>query len=215
MKKSWISKLLLLAGCTLAIHAQAALKEGKDYVTLASPQAVQEPGKLEVIEFFWYACSHCRALEPFLEQWSATLPKDVVLRRAHLMSANRPDLEGYSKIFLALQAMGLEGGKHQQAMFDAVQRDRLQFQKQSVLTEWLKKQGIDQKKFMASYDNFTSSIAVKKLENMTRLYRIEAVPTFIVNGKYMTSLEMAGSQPALGKIIEELLARERAMQKKK
>jgi thiol:disulfide interchange protein DsbA len=39
-------------------------------------------GKVEVVEFFWYSCPHCFALEPLVEQWLARLPPDVSFRRA-------------------------------------------------------------------------------------------------------------------------------------
>ena len=51
----------LAAGGFDAAWAQGGTPaEGKDYVKLAQPLAVA-PGKVEVVEFFWYGCPHCNA----------------------------------------------------------------------------------------------------------------------------------------------------------
>lgn len=62
-------------------------------------------GKLEVIEFFWYTCPHCRSIEPTVAAWAKKLPKDVNFRRIHVIWPGRPDIEAHAKIFVALQAM--------------------------------------------------------------------------------------------------------------
>src|SRR5262245_34098635 len=44
--------------------------EGTHYKALqpAQPTSVG-PGKVEVVEVFWYACGHCFAIEPAFENW--------------------------------------------------------------------------------------------------------------------------------------------------
>ena len=43
---------------------------GKDYMKLDRAVPTEtEAGKIEVIEFFWYSCSHCNAFEPAFAQW--------------------------------------------------------------------------------------------------------------------------------------------------
>ena len=32
------------------------------------------PGKVEVVEVFWYGCPHCYALDPYIESWRKTKP---------------------------------------------------------------------------------------------------------------------------------------------
>lgn len=43
---------------------------GKEYVELSSPVPVSQPGKIEVVELFWYGCPHCYAFEPTIVPWS-------------------------------------------------------------------------------------------------------------------------------------------------
>ena len=55
-------------GTGTAARAQGAPVEGTHYVKLSQPLPVT-PGKIEVIEFFWYGCPHCNAFEPMLDAW--------------------------------------------------------------------------------------------------------------------------------------------------
>ena len=99
-----------------------------------------------------------------------------------------------------------------QAVLDAIQGERLELRRDNVLYPWLKKQGIDEAKFRASYNGFSSNMALKKLAQTTQDYAIDAVPVFIVNGKYMTG---PSQNPAFTTVIDELLAKERQSGKKK
>ena len=51
-------------------HLDGRVEGGTNYTLLARPQPTNvEPGKVEVVEVFWYGCSHCYALDPVLESW--------------------------------------------------------------------------------------------------------------------------------------------------
>ena len=45
------------------------LVPGKDYRLLQPAQPVDNPKRIEVIEFFWYGCPHCADLQPALKAW--------------------------------------------------------------------------------------------------------------------------------------------------
>ena len=65
-----LRRILALALATLGLlagTAHAQLRQGQDFTLLSPPQATEGGGKVEVIEFFSYACGHCYKLEPFLE----------------------------------------------------------------------------------------------------------------------------------------------------
>ncbi|MBM5572428.1 MULTISPECIES: thiol:disulfide interchange protein DsbA/DsbL [Deefgea] len=208
MLKNWI-KTVVLAASLLSASSAFAFTEGKDFKALSKPMPVAVAGKQEVIEFFWYGCPHCYAVEPHVEAWAAKLPKDVNFRRVHVMWDGRNDMEGHAKIFLALQALGLDG-KHQQAVMKAIQTDRIELRNEAKLLEWVKSQGIDVAKFKAVYNGFSTNAQLKNLAAMTRDYQIDGVPTFIVNGKWVTSPAMVGAEDAtITKMLDELIAKGR------
>ncbi|AOY02329.1 hypothetical protein BJP62_12135 [Jeongeupia sp. USM3] len=193
-----------------ATFAHAEVREGTDYKRLATPQPVAQAGKAEVIEFFWYGCPHCYKVEPYVESWAAKLPKDVNFRRVHVMWPGRSDMEGHAKLFATLQQMGLEA-KLQQAVFDAVQRDGIELRRESSLYPWIQKQGIDVAKFKAIYTGFSTNAALGKLADLTNTYKIDGVPTFVVNGKYVTSPGMINREDGtITKVIDELIAKDKA-----
>ena len=78
-------------GTGTAARAQGAPVEGTHYVKLSQPLPVT-PGKIEVIEFFWYGCPHCNAFEPMLDAWQKGLPADVAFRRGRLVVFVSPKL---------------------------------------------------------------------------------------------------------------------------
>jgi thiol:disulfide interchange protein DsbA len=74
---------LALAGLSPRARAQGgAPVEGRDYAAIAKPVATAGDGRIEVLEFFWYGCPHCFALEPKLQPWITRQPADVAFRWA-------------------------------------------------------------------------------------------------------------------------------------
>ncbi|MCX7208247.1 MAG: thiol:disulfide interchange protein DsbA/DsbL [Proteobacteria bacterium] len=209
MLNTWLKRLLISTTLLAASLAHAEIREGVEYKKMAKPQAVAVAGKSEVIEFFWYGCPHCFTVAPYVEDWASKLPANVNFRRIHVAWPGRSDMEGHAKIFIALQAMGLEG-KQQLAVMTAVQKDRIELRKEDVLFDWIKKQGIDVEKFKAQYNSFSSSANMNKLAQMTRDYQVDGVPMFVVNGKYVTSPAMFGKEDGtITQVINELLAKDK------
>ena len=67
-------------GASALLHAPSASAqdsvpvEGRDFAKVDPPQPPGTPGKIEVLEFFSYACPHCFAFEPMLEGWANPAP---------------------------------------------------------------------------------------------------------------------------------------------
>ena len=206
----WLKTVLVSFGFLAAsMVAHADIKEGTDYKPMINPQPVEQPGKIEVIEFFWFGCPHCFHVEPYVEEWAARLPSDVNFRRVHVVWQGRNDIAAHAKIYVALQQMGIEA-KYQQAVFNAIQKDGLELRKDDVLFDWVKKQGIDVAKFKSVYGSFSTGVELNKLNKMVTDYQIDGVPMFIVNGKFVTAPSMVGTED--GKVltvIDQLIARER------
>src|ERR1051325_4055028 len=113
-------RYLWILALFLAPLGQAlALEKGRDYIALATPQPVETGAKIEVIEFFWYGCPHCYALEPSVESWSKKLAADVVFRRvpAPLGQSWVP----HAQAFYAFETLGVLPKVHR-AFFDAIHK---------------------------------------------------------------------------------------------
>src|SRR4051794_19056850 len=93
------------AGLPPSVFAQGKKPgDGAEYLTLSKPLNVDAPpGKIEVIEFFWYSCPHCNAFEPKLEAWIRKLPPDVFMKRVPV--GFRDDFVPQQRLYYALEAM--------------------------------------------------------------------------------------------------------------
>ena len=180
--------LSVLAGLflTFAAHAQGSPAEGIDYIELKPPQSVESSGKIEVLEFFWYRCPHCYALEPDLESWAKRLPRDVQFKR--MPGILNDDWAIDARIFYTLEALG-EVERVHRPLFDAIHQQggvRLRgdaFAKWAA--DWLAKQSVDMAKYDAAFRSFTVESKLRRAVQMSRSYRLDGVPTLAVQGRYL------------------------------
>jgi protein dithiol oxidoreductase (disulfide-forming) len=202
--------LAFFAAAVLSLSAVAAPEEafeGKDYAPVSVPQPVATGKKIEVLEFFWYRCPHCNALEPGLDAWLKKLPKDAQIRR--VPAAFRADWVPAAKTYYTLEQMGLLNRLHQK-VFDAYHVENLNLDDPAVLGNWVTKQGVDRKKFEAIYNSFSTQSKVMQGTRLANADGITGVPTFVIDGKYTTSESMTGSEPRLFEVLDQLIAKARA-----
>ncbi|MBV1774830.1 thiol:disulfide interchange protein DsbA/DsbL [Burkholderiaceae bacterium DAT-1] len=166
-----------------SLFALAELKQGVDYTIIPKPIASENPGKIEVQEFFWYRCSHCFEAQPLLDQWAASAPKDVVLRPIHVMWPGRTDMEGHARLYLALKETGTLSKVHAK-VFDATFRQELELRREDVLGKWLTTQQVDANKVLGAMKSFGVNAKLAQLQKLTSDSGIDGTPTFIVAGKY-------------------------------
>jgi protein dithiol oxidoreductase (disulfide-forming) len=134
-----------------------------------------------VLEFFWYGCIHCYNLEPKLDAWLKTLPKDVQFRRVPAVLSDRWGHD--ATIFYAFEAMGLLDKLHR-PFFEAIHVNRLRTDNAASLNGWLEKQGLDPKKVNEVARSFGVQSKVKRAIRLTSDYRIEGTPAMAVHGRY-------------------------------
>jgi thiol:disulfide interchange protein DsbA len=180
---------------------------------LDPPVPTDASGKIEVIEFFWYGCPHCAKVEPFVEAWEKQLPPDVVFRREHIVWDGRPETQTHAQVFATLRAMDLVGS-HQQAVFDAVHKERIDFRVHQAASDWAAKRGVDRARFDSMYKSFSVNTQIARMELLTSTYKIDGVPKFVINGKFVTEPHRAGGERQVFDVIDRLVAQERAAVKR-
>lgn len=198
--------LALFTAATLffALPASAGAAD-TGYVTLAKPQPVSTGKQIELTEFFWYRCPHCYELEPALNAWLKKLPKDVHLHR--IPAVFRDDWLPAAKLYYALQDVGAE--RLHGAVFDAYHLDNLDLDNPATLMDWVTKKGVDRAKFEASYNSFSTQSKTMRGTMVGRLYGLKGVPSFAVDGKYVTSESLAGSREAMFATLDKLIVKAR------
>lgn len=197
-----------LAGLvTPAAHAQGTPVEGRDYVKLSQRQPVQDPKRIEVVEFFWYGCPHCNEFEPMLNAWLKKLPPDVVFRRVPVAFRDEP-FGAHQRIFYALEAMGQLEPMHRKVFF-AIHNERKRLDKPEEIADFMQKNGVDAAKFMDLYKSFSVQTKARQAKVLAETYKIDGVPAMGVNGQYYTSGSLAGSLDRALAVTDFLIQRSR------
>jgi len=181
-------------------------KEGAEFMRLDPPVAQAASTKIEVMEFFSYACPHCSAFEPTLEAWAKQLPADVVFKRMpvpFLMNA-----ENFQRTYFALESLGLVNTL-QRKIFTAVHVDRLRLEKPADIAALVAKNGGDEKKFLDAFNSFSVATNVGRAKKAMADYKVDQVPLLAINGRFITSPSMAGSAERALAVTDTLIQRSR------
>lgn len=194
----YVLSALMLSAVALssASASPAEPKNGVEYKTLPTPQPVDTGKKVEVIEFFDYACPHCYALDPSLTAWVKKQGDNIVFKRVHI-SRSGTDLP-QQKMFFTLEAMGLMNEAINTKIFTEMHVNRNRMNRDELAFDFIAKQGIDRQKFIDTYRGFGVQGRVRKATAMMDTYGVDSWPMFAIDGKYVTSPTMAdeGSKSA-------------------
>ena len=193
MKRREFSAAALL-GASLAapaVRAQGGPVEGKNYVRLSAPLPVSAPpGKIEVVDFFWYGCPHCAAFEPELDAWVRRLPDDVAFVRVPVAFRAEP-FTTHQRIFYALEALGLVDSLHRK-VFYTIHVERQALDKPAEIEAFMAKSGVDTAKFMEAFASFSTLAKIKRAKQLVDGYKIDGVPAIGIHGRYYTAGSLAG-----------------------
>jgi thiol:disulfide interchange protein DsbA len=146
---------------------------------------------VEVIEFFWYGCPHCYDFEPELNAWLKRQPKDVTFRKVPV--AFRDDFMPHSQLFYTLEAMGKGEAMNDKVMY-AMHKENKRLMTENEIADWVASQGIDRNTFLATYRSFAVVSKARAARQMADAYRIDGVPTIVMQGRYVTSPSIAGTK---------------------
>jgi thiol:disulfide interchange protein DsbA len=182
-------------------------EDGVEYMTLDKRvNSDAPPGKIEVIEFFWYSCPHCNAFEPRLNAWMQRLPADVVVKRVPV--AFRDDFVPQQRLFYALEAMGkLEPVHHK--VFQAIHSERISLQREDQIADWIDKQGLDKAKFKELYNSFSVSSKARRATQLQDQFKVTGVPALGIAGRYYTDGELARNMERALQVTDYLIAEAR------
>jgi thiol:disulfide interchange protein DsbA len=187
---------------------------GVNYTLIVPAQPTSVPaGQIEVLEFFWYACPHCYDLDPQVEAWRKSKPAYVSFSRVPITWS-----EGHralARLFYSVQSLGKLDQLHD-AVFKEIHvdgnplvaQDGNEAETERIQTAFAKKEGIREDDFKKAYHSFGVDGEVQKADALVQRYRIDGVPTFVINGKYVADVRTAGSPERLMALVGDLVALE-------
>ena len=201
--KNLFSALSIFLAFTLPSGAQE-FKEDVNFFPLLVEQPVRTGDRIEVLEIFWYGCPHCYALEPYLKKWLKNKPEFVefvqlpaVLNRSWAFDA---------RVFYTFVALGLIAELHE-AYFDAIHKDRRRMKKVEQVASWAQEQGVDPQLILDTFNSFGVDSMLANATQMSGRYEADGVPTIIIDGKYRTTVSLAGGHNEIIDLINYLAQR--------
>lgn len=190
----------------LTVHtsarAQEQFVEGKHYLEVSPRQPTKDPKQVEVLEFFAYSCSHCNSFEPTLEAWLKKLPREVQFRRVPV--AFREDFVIHQQLYIALETLGLVEKLHGK-VFHAIHADKQRLATPGDIADFGAKNGVDGKRLVETMNSFSVAGKVKQATTLAGGYKIEGTPSLGVDGRWLTSGSLAGTNPRSLLVVDHLI----------
>lgn len=205
LKAMALGTAALAAGC--ATRQNVEPEEGFEYRTLEPPQPTAAKGKLEVVEFFWYACPFCNVIEPMVKEWRQRQPSDVAFRKVH--AALSPSWLPNQQLHYTLEAMGKDE-EMTDRIFAALHVQQMDLERRDRMADFVARHGVDRARFIETFGSPAVKAKMQEATAMAKAVKLDGVPAFTVNGKWLTApFMLGGSNAGALRVVDYLLARER------
>ena len=172
--------VILALLCVNQVFAEP--EAGKDYKVLNTAQSARAGGKIEVLEFFFYGCSHCFKMHPVLTEWEKKIPKDVELVYVPTIFNNAWEPMAFT--YYSLELLGQQKRLHDE-LFNACHVNNIDLSDEAKISEFVGQHGVDRKKFGETYNSFAIQSKVTRSKQLAQIYGIRGTPSLIVDGKYL------------------------------
>jgi len=182
--------ILLIAAVTLLGSAGAkSFQQGVQYVPVQPQPPVATDDRVEVVEFFWYGCPHCRDFEPVVNRWAAALPDNVTFTQVPVMFGGAADL--HAQVYYALEGMGELGRLHEK-LFHAMHVEKRKLRSREEVDAFLAANGVDMDAFRDAMNSFAVAAKVNRARALMRRYGVRSVPALVVDGRYRSGTGFSG-----------------------
>ncbi|GIT23949.1 MAG: hypothetical protein CM1200mP40_36310 [Gammaproteobacteria bacterium] len=105
---------------------------GTHYLEIANPVNTRDSSKVEVIEAFWYGCSHCFRFEPLITNWEENKPDDVDFVRFPALWNNLMKI--HAQVYYAAEVLDAVDVLHE-PIFNAINVERNMLQNEGQISE--------------------------------------------------------------------------------
>jgi protein dithiol oxidoreductase (disulfide-forming) len=197
-------KAMLIFTFTLPVYSanNFEIAEGIEYQELDQPQPIANKGKVEVIEFFSYACPHCYTLEPSVMKWLKTKPDNVEF--IQVPAIFNAQWEAFASIYYTADVLGMADKLHP-IIFEAIHGPGKKIKGLDDLKSIFTTHGVSAEDFDNTLKSFAVANKIRKAKAMTKEYNVKSVPVVIVNGKYRTDSTLAHGHGNVFKVVDHII----------
>lgn len=179
------------------------IQEGQHFTRLETPIKVSTGDKIEVREMFWYGCPHCNKLEPTIINWLKNKPENAEFVPMPAVFSQRWVF--HAKVYYTLKALGIDEKAHPM-VFESIHNKRKPINNTKQLAKFLKANfDIEASKVESAFNSFTVDSNMRAANAYSVKSGANGVPTVIVDGKFKTSVQEAGGNVQLFKVVDELV----------
>ena len=177
-----------------------------EYILIADNKGLENE-RDQVIKFFSYACSHCYALDPFIEIFKKN---NNNINFKYVPAIFSDQMIPLAKLFFTLDTMNLLPKLHE-SVYEVIHVDKKRIFTDKKIFKWAEENDlINLVEFKKIYDSFDTNNKILYAKNLTIKSQITGTPYLMVNGKYLTgpsliSKSNGGFSPArLEQVLKEL-----------
>lgn len=195
---------LLVAMALIACQGETSAQTLSDanYTSLPTPLTPSTGEKIEVAELFWYGCGHCFALEPYVDNWKKKMPANAQFVKIPAIFSSRWEFHG--KAFYTMEALGVLDEANE-AFFHRIHVQRKGINTLNDLSAFLADYGKTSEEVASAFNSFAVDTKLRNAKLITAKSTAQGVPAILVDGKYHTSVKLAGSQDKLFKVVDQLV----------
>ncbi len=217
LRRVLIALLLLLPITSFAQPmAPGQPRPGIDYEELqvAQPTLANVKGKIEVVEVFSYACSHCAHFQPTVSAWKKKLPADVNF--IYLPSVGQGSWERFARGFYAAEAKKMLTRSHEALFISIFEQNKLTPNaSMDEIANFYVGFGANKQAFLDLMMSKAVSEKTEKSKQFTIRTGANSTPTMVVAGKYRVNATRDRGFEGMIKTIDFLIAKERAAMRMK
>ena len=177
-----------------------------EYIVIADNEGLEKEGD-QVIKFFSYACSHCYALDPFIEIFKKN---NNNINFKYVPAIFSDQMIPLAKLFFTLDTMNLLPKLHE-SVYEVIHVDKKRIFTDKKIFKWAEGNDlINFVEFKKIYDSFDTNNKILYAKNLTIKSQITGTPYLMINGKYLTgpsliSKSNGGFSPArLEQVVKQL-----------
>ncbi|WP_075181473.1 DsbA family protein [Pantoea sp. 1.19] len=138
-----------------------------------------------IIEVLSLGCHYCAVNADKLQDFARTLPANARFQVIHLTQDGR-GLSAWAPLFATLEVMGIEERFRDSAWHAIITRSS-DLNDPQTLQRWLADHHIDEAAFQQARHSDAVRARLQYMADVTRFYRIDATPMFIINKRYVVA----------------------------
>ena len=194
--------VIIVVGITRGdILAGPSYDEGIDYKRIYSENKYKKTKKIEVVEFFGLFCPHCRNFSPVINKWAEKLPANVEFKKLHV-----PFREiTHQRLYFTLKKMGIID-QYLDKLFIDIQDKRLPLKDFLSITIWVEDNRLSLADFEKEWNSNKVKNDMKEASSLMKLFKVTGVPQIIIDGEFLTSPAMVGSNRRIIGLLDYLIS---------